>query len=210
VSDWKLPVVATSPWIGPCVHGRDPFDRCDECDRAGPLKAITARVYQLDAENMRMQDELAAARERIAELERVHASLNENLRKLGHGQWADWNEAIVALTKERDEADEAAIKWRRGREEWMKKCEAAEARERALTEDNARLREALERETMDVSLERTWCRSCRTENRSRERARATHPHAKECPLASRPPSDAAPTKCLDCTGTGRAAKKEGA
>lgn len=22
-------------WIGPCVHGRDPWERCDKCARAG-------------------------------------------------------------------------------------------------------------------------------------------------------------------------------
>jgi len=26
-------------WPGPCVHGRDPWQRCDRCDAAGPAVA---------------------------------------------------------------------------------------------------------------------------------------------------------------------------
>lgn len=26
-------------WLGPCVHGRDPWTRCDRCDAAGPAVA---------------------------------------------------------------------------------------------------------------------------------------------------------------------------
>lgn len=83
--------------------------------------------------------------------------------------------------------------------EWLQE----ELRERASTEidylrgfieslveerDEARaevtkLRDALALSEVDVSLARTWCRICRTENRSNERSRDAHPHEARCPLA---------------------------
>jgi len=47
---------------------------------------------------------------------------------------------------------------------------------------NDKLRTALELAEVDVSLARTWCRICRTEDSRRDRSRASHPHAKECLL----------------------------
>lgn len=31
--------VLSKHWIGPCVHGRDPWDRCDKCSSAGQVVA---------------------------------------------------------------------------------------------------------------------------------------------------------------------------
>ncbi len=45
-----------------------------------------------------------------------------------------------------------------------------------------KLRTALELSEVDVSLERTWCRICRTENRSIQRRRDQHPHERRCCL----------------------------
>jgi hypothetical protein len=45
---------------------------------------------------------------------------------------------------------------------------------------------AASRELVDVALERTWCRACRTECRTHSRSRDTHPHAAECVLARTP------------------------
>lgn len=50
-----------------------------------------------------------------------------------------------------------------------------------------RLRGALELAEVEVALERTWCRICRTEWRSNERNRKGHPHAAGCVLARATP-----------------------
>jgi hypothetical protein len=74
---------------------------------------------------------------------------------MAHAWWRDVDyELFYRLTRERDEA-------------------RAEV---------ARLREALALSEVDVALARTWCRLCRTENRSDARSRADHPHAMECIL----------------------------
>ena len=59
----------------------------------------------------------------------------------------------------------------------------AERAERAEAERDA-MQKRLAVELVDVSMERTWCRECRTEDCSRKRDRATHPHAKSCSLYS--------------------------
>lgn len=37
-------------WVGPCVHGRDPWTRCDVCEERGEVRALTDRVHQPSAE----------------------------------------------------------------------------------------------------------------------------------------------------------------
>jgi hypothetical protein len=31
-------------WVGPCLHGRDPWDRCDECGELAPEVAMSRAV----------------------------------------------------------------------------------------------------------------------------------------------------------------------
>lgn len=42
------------------------------------------------------------------------------------------------------------------------------------------LRQSLSEELVDLSAERSWCRSCRTEGRGALRGYATHPHSADC------------------------------
>lgn len=45
-----------------------------------------------------------------------------------------------------------------------------------------RLYAALADAEVEVALERSWCRVCRTEGRGEHRGRAEHPHERGCPL----------------------------
>lgn len=47
----------------------------------------------------------------------------------------------------------------------------------------SRLREALELAEVEVALDRSWCRICRTEGRGSYRGRGVHPHERRCVLA---------------------------
>jgi hypothetical protein len=51
-----------------------------------------------------------------------------------------------------------------------------------------RLREALSLAEVEVALERSWCRACRTEGRGEHRGRDVHPHDARCALATKPGS----------------------
>lgn len=69
----------------------------------------------------------------------------------------------------------------RHRDKWFLETCAGLDEERA---DVTRLREALALSEVDVALERSWCRLCRTEGRGRYRGRGTHPHDPGCVLAA--------------------------
>lgn len=67
-------------------------------------------------------------------------------------------------------------------EQLRARAEKAEReRDEARAERDA-LREALELAEVDVALERSWCRICRTECRGVHRGRREHVHAAECVL----------------------------
>jgi hypothetical protein len=40
-------------FLGPCAHGRSPWDRCDECGEKTAVEAASKRVDQLVEENRR-------------------------------------------------------------------------------------------------------------------------------------------------------------
>jgi hypothetical protein len=64
---------------------------------------------------------------------------------------------------------------------------ACQRRLHELRAEVERLREALELAEVEMALERTWCRICRTEWRSNGRNRKGHPHAAGCVLARATP-----------------------
>lgn len=101
------------------------------------------------------------------------------------------------LVAERDERGAFAAAETGHANRWAQRAHAAEKRceeigdEASLAQSERdaaqavaeKLREALELAEVEVALERTWCRICRTENRSNERSRRSHPHEKKCVLA---------------------------
>jgi hypothetical protein len=64
---------------------------------------------------------------------------------------------------------------------------AAEVERLRLVAEVERLRDALALAEVEVALERSWCRVCRTEGRGEHRGRAEHPHERGCVLCRATP-----------------------
>lgn len=81
-------------FIGPCAHGRDPWDRCDECGEDNALwaatKAVTARTKERD--------------EARAEVDRLRADLSYAGRERDR-----WMGQVVAVAERQREADRKAF-----------------------------------------------------------------------------------------------------
>lgn len=101
------------------IGGADPLKESEAAGlwSTGPVKVITEAIERrmdagakLHAEIAWQKEQRFAAEARVRELEAAHASLNDNLRKLGNGEWASWNEAIVALSTRVREL-EGALRW---------------------------------------------------------------------------------------------------
>lgn len=67
-------------FIGPCAHGRDPWDRCDEC---GEKNAVSAAVGLLNKEREEHRKALVLAR-------------NEGLEKAAHAAWNNEPDSRIA------------------------------------------------------------------------------------------------------------------
>jgi flagellar biosynthesis regulator FlaF len=52
-------------FVGPCVHGRDPWTRCDECGEGNAVEALMKRVAALEAERDEARKAYAAAHEEL-------------------------------------------------------------------------------------------------------------------------------------------------
>lgn len=100
----------------------------------------------------------AAAEERAEKAELELERLRSDAKTLAAEHFAaDYRAAIARADKAEDERDEARA-------------------------ERDALREALELAEVDVALERSWCRICRTECRGVHRGRREHVHAAECVL----------------------------
>ena len=86
-----------------------------------------------------------------------------------------WNETLLHLSQ--SQKDSVAKVMNIINESARADHERNQARSEAV-----KLRAALVLSAVDVSLERTWCTICRTENHSDSPNRATHIHTKECIL----------------------------
>ena len=128
------------------------------------------------------RDELFIIRGRASLLEQIDAALAETVEN--SDARIKELETLLAFQKDMNASDlrllrsfEAALDSTQVVIDRMNK-ELSEARAEA-----AKLRDALALSEVDVSLGRTWCRICRTENRSNERSRDAHPHEARCPLS---------------------------
>lgn len=86
---------------------------------------------------------------------------------------------LTAAEQKRDEARAERDAYKRAKEENDERFLRERDEARAEVE---RLREALSLAEVEISLERSWCRACRTEGRGAYRGRAEHPHERCCPL----------------------------
>jgi hypothetical protein len=48
----------TAAWVGPCVHGSDPWDRCDECENGTAIDALLAVLAAAEARATRAEGAL--------------------------------------------------------------------------------------------------------------------------------------------------------
>ena len=116
-----------------------------------------------------------------AEVERLRddrADLQERCNRLT----GERNAALLLMKDEEARAEKAERFIATADSEWKVRAEKAEReRDEALAERDA-LHVALELAEVDVALERSWCRICRTECRGVHRGRREHVHAAECVL----------------------------
>lgn len=143
-------------------------------DREHAERALVAMYAQLRADLERAREELATA-ERVARED---------------------------LCKVLDERDDALRTYRCVEEtdvyrELHEQHIAAERERDAARAELAKVRAVLQLSEIDVALERSWCRICRTEGRGDRRGRDRHPHEPSCPLAATPPA-ARPERGGEC------------
>lgn len=135
-------------------------------------------IEQLRADVSQLRDDRADLQERC---DRLSAEKAEALRML-----AEAERERDAYKRAKEENDE---RFMRERDEWKARhdtladvsraCIATAERERA---ERDALHVALELAEVEVALDRSWCRICRTECRGAHRGRREHMHATECVL----------------------------
>ena len=75
-------------FIGPCAHGHDPYDRCDECALLPPLEA---KVYALEAELQEVKKRLSDADKERVEI----TSERDEARKWLEGICSEFEGAVA-------------------------------------------------------------------------------------------------------------------
>ena len=161
---------------------------CDSCERyrsiiqridaalAEPVRGCEScgdKTYRevLD-DNVRVRAERDEARAQIEQMNLEAADVRRLARSMAEDAFRKRDEAQERAEERNDEANRL--------QRYLNM--AAKERDEARAEVE-KLRRALELSEVDVALERTWCRICRTENRSGARSREAHPHEARCVLA---------------------------
>jgi len=127
VDEYGFALHGTSVFVGPCVHERDPWDRCDECGEGSSVQALMkvanalrARVAELEAMHTADTMECANLRERAEHFSR--ACSNAESERDAARKRAKALEASL-----RDLLASADCEWenRRGGHDWADACQQA-------------------------------------------------------------------------------------
>lgn len=151
------------------------------------IKQLRAEVERLRERAEKAERFIATAdsewKVRAEKAEREIERLRSDAKTLASEHFAaDYRAAIARADKAEDERDEARAEldaYKRAKAEnddrFMRERDEARAERDAL-------HVALELAEVEVALDRSWCRICRTECRGAHRGRREHMHATECVL----------------------------